>query len=148
MNIKILNVSFFAIMLVLILPTNLQARDDRLKFSIDEVMKRAISEGMIDGSVKFYWGESKHSKIKTNFGEVTTSGKTNAFNKSDKEACDWAMLGAIKKFHRKAKLLGANAIINIQSNYKHEAVSSTDKYECGAGTFLAGVALKADFVAI
>ena len=66
--------------------------------------------------------------------------------KSDKEACDWAMLSAIKAFQIKAKSLGANAIVNIRSNYKHGAFSSTEQYECGAGNVMAGVALKADFV--
>lgn len=131
---------------LVLLSFNLQARDDRVKFSIAEVMERAKSEGMIDGSVKFMWGKASSKKAKTTYGQITTSNKTNAFMKSDKEACDWAMLGAIKKFHQRAKSLGANTIINIQSNYKHQAFSSTEQYECGAGNIMAGVALKADFV--
>ena len=141
-----MKIKLLAVFTALILSTSLQARDDRIKLPIKAVMERALSEGMIDGSVKFYWGEAGPSKAKNSYGEITTSGKTNAFNKTDKEACDWAMLGAIKKYHRKAKSLGANAIINIKSNYKHQAMSSVEQYECGAGTFLVGVALKADFV--
>ncbi|MGB0495813.1 MAG: excinuclease ABC subunit A [Kangiellaceae bacterium] len=141
-----MKLQIFAALVLILMSFNLQARDDRVKFPIAEVMERAKSEGMIDGSVKFLWGKKSNKKAKTTYGEITTNKKTNAFMKSDKEACDWAMLGAIKAFQQKAKSLGANAIVNIRSNYKHATFSSTEQYECGAGNVMAGVALKADFV--
>lgn len=141
-----MKIKLFLLLVTLSLSLSLQARDDRIKLPIKTVMDRALSEGMIDGSVTFYWGDTEHNKAETSFGEITTSNKTNAFNKSDSEACEWAMLGAIKKFHRKAKQLGANAIVNIESNYKHQPFNSTEQFECGAGSFMAGVALKANFI--
>jgi len=126
--------------------SNANARDDRLMFPLKDVMERAKAENMIDDSVKYYFSSTKHPEIKNSFGEIKTNKKTNAFNKTDKEACEWAFLGAIKAFHKKAKNLGANAVVNIQSNYKNKPVSDAHKFECGAGTWVAGVALKGTFV--
>ena len=49
---------------------------------------------------------------------------------------------------QRAKELGANAVINIKSNYKKAEMSSETEYECHAGAIMAGVALKGDFVKI
>jgi len=40
----------------------------------------------------------------------------------------------------------ANAVINIQSNYKNNLVSSETEFNCGAGTFIAGVAVSGEFI--
>jgi hypothetical protein len=122
------------------------ARDDVLTFPLETVMAQAAAQGMIDDSVKYYFGKTKHPKDKSNFGTIKTNKKTNAFNKTDSEACNWAFLSAIKAFHQKAKTLGANAVINIQSNYKNNLVSSETEFNCGAGTFIAGVALSGEFI--
>jgi hypothetical protein len=37
---------------------------------------------------------------------------------------------------------GGNAVINILSNYKNKEFSSDSLFQCGAGTFVVGVALK------
>lgn len=122
------------------------ARDDKQMYPVQAAIERGISENVFDDSVKFYFGKSKHPAVKSSFGEIKTNKKTNAFNKSDLEACQWAFLSALKAFHVKAKKLGANAVINIESNYKNIAVSDDTQFQCGAGSFVAGVALKGEFV--
>jgi uncharacterized protein YbjQ (UPF0145 family) len=47
---------------------------------------------------------------------------------------------------KRAKQLGANAVVNIVSYYKRIEMSSTTEFECHAGSVIAGVALKGDFV--
>jgi uncharacterized protein YbjQ (UPF0145 family) len=49
---------------------------------------------------------------------------------------------------KRAKQLGANAVVNIVSYYKRVEMSSTTEFECHAGALIAGVALKGDFVKI
>ena len=39
-----------------------------------------------------------------------------------------------------------NAVVNIQSYYKKREFVSQTEYQCGAGTFVAGVALKGTLV--
>ncbi len=132
--------------LMLFLAFNANARDDRLMFPVKAAIERGISEGIIDDSVKYYFGDTKYPAVKSEFGEIKTNKKTNAFNKSDLEACQWAFLSAIKAFHQKAKKLGANAVVNIHSNYKNTPVKDDSQFQCGAGSWVAGVALKGNFV--
>ena len=83
-----------------------------------------------------------------NFGEYRTNKKTNAFGKSDHEACNWVMMSALVQLHQRAVSLGANAVINVKSNYKNNETSSTTNYTCGAGSLMAGVALIGTFVTL
>ncbi len=141
-----MKISSLLILSIILFSGNASARDDVLTFPLEAVMAQALAQGIIDDSVKYYFGETKHPKSKSSFGVIKTNKKTNAFNKTDMEACNWAFLSAIKAFHQKAKSLGANAVVNIQSNYKNNLVSSETKFNCGAGTFIAGVALSGDFI--
>jgi uncharacterized protein YbjQ (UPF0145 family) len=49
---------------------------------------------------------------------------------------------------KRAKQLGANAVVNIVSYYQKVEMSSPTEFECHAGAVIAGVALKGDFVTI
>jgi uncharacterized protein YbjQ (UPF0145 family) len=44
--------------------------------------------------------------------------------------------------------LGANAVINIRSNYRNNEIVSEIEYQCGAGHIFAGVALKGRIVKV
>jgi uncharacterized protein YbjQ (UPF0145 family) len=98
--------------------------------------------------VSFYFGNQPHPEIIKNLGEDRTNKKTNAFNKSDKEACEWVMLSALLQLKERAQSLGANAVVNIRSNYKNNETSSDTEYTCGAGAIMAGVALIGTFVTL
>jgi hypothetical protein len=117
------------------------ARDDRLKFSIKTALNHADTKSRLDPNIRLYFGDQKHPNVAKDLGDVRTNQKTNATGKSDQEACDWVFLSALLKLEERAHQLQANAIIDIQSNYKNQPYSSEIEYECGAGTFVSGVAL-------
>ena len=117
------------------------ARDTIGSYSIDEAMSLEKSKGRLGNDIRYYLGEQKHGKIEKNFGEYKTNKKTNAFNKSDKEACQWFFLSAMISLRDRARREGGNAVINIKSNYKNNLTSSDDSFQCGAGALIAGVAL-------
>ena len=121
------------------------ARDDRLMFPINNALSAPAAQEKLQG-IDFYFGNQKHPKILKDFGEVSTNKKTNAFNKSDMQACEWVFLSAMLELQERARRLGANAVINIKSNYKNNEVVSDTEYQCGAGTLFAGVALKGRIV--
>jgi hypothetical protein len=123
------------------------ARDDRLRFSVADVLAIPENASRLEG-VTFYFGEQSHPEITRNHGEFRTNKKTNAFNKSDLQACQRAMMSAMLQLHKKAMSLGANAVVNILSNYKNDQVSSDTEFVCGAGGIMAGVALIGTFVEI
>ncbi|MDG9926689.1 MULTISPECIES: excinuclease [Pseudomonas] len=126
-----------------VLPSVSQARDTTHFLPFDQVVQEALNAGRLDGSVKFYLAGNpvKASVVKSG---VTTHQKTNAFNKSDEAACSWALQSALIRMQNAAKQAGANAVVNIVSNYKNVVYSDAQKYECHAGAVVAGVALKAD----
>jgi len=120
--------------------SNALARNTLHQYSIADVMENPGNISQLEG-ISFYFGDQYHPSVKKKYGEFNTNKKTNAFNKSDLKACQWVMMSALLQLHKRAQSLGANAVINIKSNYKNNEVSSNTKYTCGAGATMAGVAL-------
>jgi len=123
------------------------ARDKVGQYSVADFMANPEHAEKLAG-VRFFFGEQPHPEVIDEFGEDRTNLKTNAFGKNDADACDWVMLSAMLALHSRALQLGANAVINIKSNYKNNIVSSSTEYSCGAGAFVAGVALIGTFVTV
>jgi uncharacterized protein YbjQ (UPF0145 family) len=124
------------------------ARDTKLMLPIDVAMGTKDAEDKLEGSVKFFFGNQEYPKVATKLGTDVSNRKTNAFGKSDEKACNWAFLSAMVALERRAKQLGANAVVNIVSYYQKVEMSSATQFECHAGAIIAGVALKGDFVKI
>lgn len=119
-----------------------EARKDVSDFSIKEAMTHPQWESKTRSDIRLHFGSKNKPAVKRTFGEYHTSKKTNAFNKSDKEACEWAFISAIIQLQKKAAQLGANAVINIKSNYDKIETSSSSTFKCAAGNVITGVALK------
>ncbi|HWU97909.1 MAG TPA: excinuclease ATPase subunit [Oxalicibacterium sp.] len=124
------------------------ARDDKLMMPISVAMESPETKEKLDSSIRYYFGNQKTPKVLKKLGTDASNKKTNAFGKSDEKACQWAFLSAMLSLEQRAKELGANAVVNIVSNYKKVVMSSDTDYECHAGGIMAGVALKGDFVKI
>jgi len=123
-----------------------QARDTELHLPVQDALNTAEARTKLPGDVKFFFGDQKYGKVERSMGEDVTNQKTNAFNKSDEEACQWVFLSAMLQLQKRAKDLGADAVVDIQSYYKKEPFVSATEYECHAGGLIAGVALKGRFV--
>lgn len=126
------------------------ARDTEYKLPFADVMSLNDPhiKTRLDDSIKMYFGDQATPKVLSKVGEGTTSNKTNGFGKDDEFGCKWAAYSALVDLQIKAKRAGANAVINIVSNYQHNVSSSQTEYECHAGAFVIGVALKGTFVKI
>ena len=118
------------------------ARDTRQHFDIATAIAAGKADGTLDGSVQFHFKGARAPAVGERLGPANTNRKTNAFGKSDGKACQWVFLGALKALQEAARERGANAVIDIESNYKNQVFSSATQYECGAGGLMAGVALK------
>jgi len=132
----------------LCLAVSAQARDDKNMRSISEAMNTASAKAKLTEGYTFKFGKQSHGRIATNHGEFTSNKKTNAFNKSDEEACQWAFLSAMVSFQDRIKSSGGNAVVNIRSYYRKNEISSTTEYECGNGAIMAGVTFKGDVVTL
>ena len=122
------------------------ARESVDDFSIEEAMTQEQAKEVLGNEVRFYFGSQGHGSILKTWGEVSTNKKTNAFLKSDQEACTWAFLSALVSLKNRTLKEGGNAVIKIKSNYKGHTTESNTTYQCGAGNVIAGVALKGTVV--
>jgi uncharacterized protein YbjQ (UPF0145 family) len=91
--------------------------------------------------VPFYMSGQKHPNVGQDFGEFTSNKRTNAFNKTDQDACNIAFLSAIISLQNRALKLGADAVIDIKSTTKHNNLTSATNYRCAAGNVIANVVL-------
>ncbi len=124
------------------LPGVSHARDTTLHLDFDSVVQQATQAGRLDSSVKFYLAGEQVPGNATRLNDAVTNKKTNAFNKSDEEACTWVLQSALIALQDAARRAGANAVVDIVSYYKRNEFSHPQNYECHAGAFVAGVALK------
>jgi uncharacterized protein YbjQ (UPF0145 family) len=122
------------------------ARDTKHMLPIAAALATKDANERLEGSVKFFFGQQEYPRVVAKLGSDVSNRKTNAFGKSDEKACNWAFLSAMIALERRAKQLGANAVVNIVSYYRKIEMSSTTDFECHAGAIIAGVALKGDFV--
>lgn len=123
------------------------ARDDRLMFPVTEGMERGkTTKDRIDPEIRVYFGKQKSPAVERKLGEFTANRKTNATNKTDKEACEISFVSAVLSLQQRARREGGDAVINVHSVYKNENRESDREYLCGAGTFVSGVALRGTVV--
>lgn len=119
-------------------------RDTTHHFSINEALKSPEAAEVLNPNIKLYFGTPAPGKVV--LANAVTNKKTNAANKTDKEACQWVFLSAVKQLQDKAASKGATKVGNIVSYYKKNTFKSRTEYECHAGHLISGVALKGDIV--
>lgn len=122
------------------------ARDTLHNLNAQDALQQGHQRGDILSDVKVYFAGETHPAVEKSMGEFRTNKKTNAFNKSDEEACRWAFFSAIKSLQDRALKEGGNAVIDIKSNYRDREFVSATEFQCGAGAFIGGVALKGTVV--
>lgn len=119
-------------------------RDTTHYLSINDALNSKGASEVINPKVKMYFGKPANGKVvKAN---VTSIKSTNAFNKTDEEACHWAFLSAYKAFQDRAIKEKASKVGNLVSYHKKNVYKSTTKYECHAGNSNARVTLRGDIV--
>lgn len=134
--------------LILLAPQAAYSRDTKHMLSIQDALDSAQYKEKLDPSISLYFGDQTHPKVIKSAGSFPTNKKTNAFNKSDREACEWVMLSTLLALQQRAKREGSNAVINISSYYKKNTVKSNTEFECHAGAIMSGVALIGEMVTL
>lgn len=131
----------------LALASTSQARDTELMLPVENVMDMPEARDKLDADIRFIFADAPDNVVEEH-GNFVSNKKTNAFNKSDDEACRWVMLSALLSFQDRVRSEGGNAVVNIESYYDQEPNASKDQYECHAGALMAGVALRGDVVTL
>ena len=125
-----------------------EARDTQIMLKSDDVTQRPDYKEKLGNDVALYFGDQPSPKAERSLGEFVANKKTNAFGKSDQEACQWAMLSGLIELRDRAIKEGGNAVINILSYYNRNETSNKADFECHAGNIVAGVVLKGTVVKI
>lgn len=120
------------------------ARDSVDSYRVDAAL--ASEPGKVTPDIALFFAGQSHPGVAQSFGEFATNKKTNAFGKSDLQACQHVFLSAVIELQERARQEGGNAVINIKSNYRNELRESPTEFTCGAGAVIAGVALVGDVV--
>ena len=141
-------ISVAALLAVSLTSFSASAADTMLKFPIAGAMAANDAQARLGDSVKFYFADQPTPKVLTKITSDKTSLRTNGFGKSAEKACNWVFLSAMLALQKRAHDVGANAVINIVSNFKDVEMASQTEFECADGAIMAGVALKGDFVKI
>jgi len=141
-------ISIAALLAVSLTSFSASAADTMLKFPIAGAMAANDAQARLGDSVKFYFADQPTPPVISKITSDKTSLRTNGFGKSAEKACNWVFLSAMLQLQKRAQEVGANAVINIVSNFKDVEMASQTEFECADGAIMAGVALKADFVKI
>lgn len=122
------------------------ARDTVNNYPVDQALQS--EPGKVSDDIGLYFAGQRHPAVVKTMGNFATNKKTNAFGKSDLQACQHVFLSAVIELQDRARKEGGNAVINIKSNYKNEVRESATEFTCGAGAVIAGVALTGDVVTL
>jgi hypothetical protein len=87
-----------------------------------------------------------HPAIAKDLGVVEANRSTNAFNKSDRAACQIAFLSALIALQERARLEGGDAVVDIRSVTRGNPLESATQFRCVAGNVVAAVALQGRIV--
>ncbi|MBD8898162.1 excinuclease [Rhodanobacter sp. DHG33] len=125
-------------------PVASHATDKIVHLTFDNAVKAATASGKLDGSVKFYLaGNAPSGDVSVVDDNVDVSRKTNGFGKRSQVSCDWVLQSVLIALQDDAKKAGANAVIDIVSNYDGNEYRDAQNYECHVGFLMSGVELKA-----
>jgi hypothetical protein len=119
------------------------AKDKIEHYVFQNAVTAATESGKLDGTVKFYLaGNTPNGQITIVNDDIEVNRKTNAFGKRDEPTCNWALQSALISLQDEAKKVGANAVVDIVSNYDTE-YRDNQNYECHVGFLMSGVIMKA-----
>ena len=131
--------SILVLVLLVFTTASLQARDTTLMMPINSALNKGRAQGIIDSRISLQFGKRARQSRQ---GTYTANRKTNAFNKTDREACEWAFFSAVKSLQDRARQRGVRRVTGIISYYDKRPRSSSSTYECHAGDVVAGVVLR------
>lgn len=136
----------FILLALLVTASPSFARDDVVMLPIANAISTPEARTKLKSAVRLYFGAQPAIPITQTFGKFVANPKTNAFAKTENNACERVFLSALISLQKDAAAAGANAVININSFYRKHEVSSQTEYECHKGFLIAGVALRGDVV--
>src|SRR3954466_11844016 len=89
------------------------AADDVKMHPLTDALNAPAAREKLDKGVKLFFGSQAYPKAQKDLGEWKPNKKTNGFNKSAKEACEWTFLSAILELQERAVKEGGERLIPV-----------------------------------
>ncbi len=123
------------------------AADDIIQLDLQQALNAPDTLAKIDGSVKFFFGQTSHPPVISSLGMVVTNQKGGLW-KSPEAACPTTFLDALHDLQAKAKAVGGNAVINVESYFRKRKVEIGVSVPCYPSGFRVGIALRGEIVKV
>jgi uncharacterized protein YbjQ (UPF0145 family) len=136
---QVLRVAFLVSIMALT-PVPAEARTTIHDLGTEQAMNSELGKERLLGVPVYFAGQS-HPAVASEMGVFTANRRTNAFNKSDEQACRIAFLSAVIALQSRAQKLGGDAVVDIKSITSNQNLESATQYRCAAGNVVANVAL-------
>lgn len=134
--------SFFALstLCLLVCVPLARAADDIVEFALSDA--KAIVDGQRSvPDVTFHFaGQAPRPALEWE-QEVSVTHRTRNHGRATSD-CNWTMATALKELAAEARKLGADTLVDVQSNWKHLASHHAGYYQCAIGKLIVGVALR------
>jgi hypothetical protein len=124
------------------------ARSDFVDLDVKAAVQNSTGKQDPLESIRYYMKGQKHGAVAKKMGTFKANRKTNAFNKSDEEACNIAFISALIALQQRAKKEGGNAVVDIVSLTNGDDLTSPTQFRCTAGNIVAGVVLEGTVVTL
>jgi hypothetical protein len=122
------------------------ARDEYKMRPIEAALKSDEAKSKLDPRIRLFFGKQAHPKIASKIRETTMKRSTISPESDDFDPCVHTFVRAMMDFQERARAAGADAAVNIVSNYKNKEVSSETEYTCVSGSMVTAVAFKGGLV--
>jgi hypothetical protein len=127
------------VLLFITMTVSSYSRNTTLMLPIHSTLKKGRAEGVIDRRIRLQFG---NRGLRRGQRKYTASRKTNAFNKTDRMACEWAFLSSVKSLQDRARKQGKRSVSGIVSYHKRRTRSSSSRFECHVGRIVSSVTLR------
>lgn len=141
---KRLNNTLLGIAALTVLPLAAQANISQ--HPIKDALDSDIAKEQL-GPAKFYFADQHSGRGFSAMREVTSSRRARKERgETEQQTCNKAFVAALAAMQSQVAMYFAEAVINVQSNIKHNAYASTTEYQCEIGRAMVHVALKGTVV--
>lgn len=127
---------------------NAQADDTGYTLPYRDVLAMPQAQTRLDPAVRLYFGQQQYSQPSSLRHDYFVDRSGNALFNSAESACRNVALDNLVTLQERARAVGANAVVNIVSDYSRAPRQDNDSYQCHVGSLTANVSLKGTMVTL
>lgn len=123
------------------------ARNVIMPMSVSDLLATPQARQHLGDAITFRFGAQSTPRPVQTFGSREVRGKASDSGAGGEQAaCTFAAIDALRRLGDDATSAGANAVINIESDFHNHPVSSPRMIECHMGSFSVVVVLRGELV--